>query len=113
SVNYTDREEEMTCIKVDAKDQLFLVDQFILTHNTSVTANLVLKAFMKLTGTSKDQVLVSGHKHLSADKIAGELETKATYLEDLINADLSKTRLIIIDEAAGMTPIQANEVMKK
>lgn len=113
SVNYTDREEEMTCIKVDAKDQLFLVDQFILTHNTTVTANLVLKAFMKLTGTSKDQILVSGHTNLSADKIASELDMKATYLDQLLATDLTKYKLVIIDEAAGLGPVQANAVMQK
>lgn len=36
SVEYLDEEVEMLCIKVDAEDELFLVEDFVLTHNTNI-----------------------------------------------------------------------------
>ena len=40
-------EEECQCIKVDADDSLYITDNFIVTHNTTVVSNMI-KGFMSV-----------------------------------------------------------------
>lgn len=52
NVEKTDKYEEMTCIKVSGLSELFLTEHCIVTHNTTISVNLIAKRI--LTGEIKD-----------------------------------------------------------
>lgn len=52
NIEVTDEYEEMTCIKVSGLSELFLTEHCIVTHNTTISVNLIAKRI--LTGEIKD-----------------------------------------------------------
>lgn len=51
-IQETEEEDEMTCIKVSGLSELFLTEHCIVTHNTTISVNLIAKRI--LTGEIKD-----------------------------------------------------------
>lgn len=51
-IQETEEEDEMTCIKVSGLSELFLTEHCIVTHNTTISVNLIAKRIM--TGEIKD-----------------------------------------------------------
>lgn len=57
SIYKTGREVEMTCIKVSDKSEMFITDNFNVTHNTTLLTNLITKRI--LTGELEPDKLVA------------------------------------------------------
>lgn len=114
-----DGEEEQVCIMVDADDHLYLTDAFIVTHNTTLVAQLIARIGKRM------RVLVTAptHKALAVlgDKLDGaECElatTQAALGMKLVELDSGEQRLqkegasridqydlVVIDEASMLDP---------
>jgi superfamily I DNA/RNA helicase len=76
-VRKTNNKEHMTCISVDSEDKLFLIDNFIVTHNTSVLVERIKN-------------LVNNHNIPQDNILALTFSKKATMnMQDRLNQDLS------------------------
>ncbi len=112
SVEYLDSESEMVCIKVDAEDELFLIEDYVLTHNTSV----VVRYALKMLGIPINQVIAAGHNEHSAKGIQQSLGTANAYSTEQLTEALEKktlptdTQLIVIDEIGGLSQMEVNQI---
>lgn len=112
SVEYLDTESEMVCIKVDAEDELFLVEDYVLTHNTNVVVRYAVKAL----GISPKQIVTAGHNKHSAEGIQSSIGNEKTFAkEDLITQLSNKTllegtKLLIIDEIGGFSQQEIEDI---
>lgn len=74
-VEETEEEAEMTCIKVSGESELFLTEHCIVTHNTTISVNLIAKRI--LTGEIKDvnKLIYTTFSKAGADEMKERLDT--------------------------------------
>jgi hypothetical protein len=70
-IRKTDRREHMTCISVDSKDNLFLIDNFIVTHNTRVLTERVRKLLED--GVPPSNMVVITFTNMASDELKERL----------------------------------------
>lgn len=73
------KDQECTCIKVDASDSLFLTENFIVTHNTFMACYCAIRV---------------GAKTLMIAPTSGIKQQWADTLTDMFNVDPSKVKLV-------------------
>jgi len=110
-IRSTNRNEQMRCIKVSNPDNLYITDNYIVTHNTTATTILGGTLFNEIykdldetqnvfTGKKKSVVSLKKEILAEAEKVKEAIKAQAKKIETL--EDLEKVSIISVkDEALG------------
>lgn len=89
-IEETEEEDDMVCIKVSDPSCLYVIDNFIVTHNTTVLTNLIVKRV--LTGEIKDFRRMICTTYSTGG--ATEMETRLNALLNRFNINTSESNKI-------------------
>ena len=69
SIRKTNKQAEMTCIKVSGNSELFLTEHCIVTHNTSILTNLIAKRILTHEIQNPNTLLCTTYSNPGADEM--------------------------------------------
>lgn len=122
SIEKTGIVEDITCISVEHKEQLYLANDFIVTHNTALALNLakniallnklpVAIFSLEMPSSSLVQRIVAAHGDINGTKLRdGRLKTNQDWNELFAAANEVKQMPIMIDDSSS---IKMSEIFSK